>query len=214
MKAVPYTVRNYAFSYTPDSAEQWIRISDFEWYPHQKVAFVGPSGCGKSTFLNAIAGYTPQNLITKGSINLDGARTAWVGQDSIGSFHPRMSIGDQLALVGGKEWAQKGLEQVGLPVSYATRTVYQLSGGEAARVSLAFALGTQPDILVADELCAHLDPATTVEILSILRDSDCSVILVSHSMGAARFVCDSVLSFSHNKQAHFYQNWSDYDEQS
>jgi lipoprotein-releasing system ATP-binding protein len=65
----------------------------------------------------------------------------------------------------------------------------ELSGGEQQRVSLARALITQPQVLLADEPTGDLDDTTAAQIFALLhklhRDQDLAVVLVTHSMELA-----------------------------
>lgn len=83
-----------------------------------------------------------------------------------------------------------------LPPDYAERTIEELSGGEAQRVSIARALANKPNSLLLDEPTSALDPAArrhvceTVEKLR--RDLGLTVIWVTHNMEVVRAVADRV----------------------
>jgi len=67
-----------------------------------------------------------------------------------------------------------------------------LSGGEQARVLLARALVTEPDILLADEPVAALDPAHQLDVMELLTDhceAGQSVIVVLHDLTLAAHYC-------------------------
>jgi polar amino acid transport system ATP-binding protein len=72
----------------------------------------------------------------------------------------------------------------------------QLSGGQQQRVSIARALAMGPDILCFDEPTSALDPELTGEVLKVikeLKDSDSTMIVVTHEMEFARHVADKVI---------------------
>lgn len=74
------------------------------------------------------------------------------------------------------------LEKVGLR-SKLTKMPHELSGGEQQRVVIARALLNDPDIILADEPTGNLDPATSEEIVLLLRDiasSGTSILMATH----------------------------------
>ena len=91
--------------------------------------------------------------------------------------------------------AEELLEQVGLSEK---RDFYpcQLSGGQQQRVAIARALMLSPDILCFDEPTSALDPELTGEVLRVIRslkDSERTMIIVTHEMEFARNVSDRVI---------------------
>ena len=85
-----------------------------------------------------------------------------------------------------KEKAKKALSLVGLGESYYSQSPFELSGGQKRRVAIAGVLAMRPKVLVLDEPTAGLDPKGRDEILEQIaylhKESDLTVILVSHSM--------------------------------
>ena len=72
----------------------------------------------------------------------------------------------------------------------------QLSGGQQQRVAIARALMLSPDILCFDEPTSSLDPELTGEVLRVIRslkDTDRTMIIVTHEMEFARNVSDRVI---------------------
>ena len=87
------------------------------------------------------------------------------------------------------------LEQVGLSQK-ADFYPCQLSGGQCQRVAIARALMLEPDILCFDEPTSALDPELTGEVLRVIRslkNSDRTMIIVTHEMDFARHVADKVI---------------------
>jgi polar amino acid transport system ATP-binding protein len=87
------------------------------------------------------------------------------------------------------------LERVGL----ADRASYypaQLSGGQQQRVAIARALAMDPDLMLFDEPTSALDPELVCEVLAVMKDlaqSGMTMIVVTHEIGFAREVADSVM---------------------
>ncbi|WP_440771938.1 dipeptide ABC transporter ATP-binding protein [Natronorubrum sp. DTA28] len=97
-----------------------------------------------------------------------------------------------------RERALALLEQVGLDdPDYLERYPHELSGGEAQRVSIATALASDPDLLLADEPTTALDATTREAILDLLddlvADRDLATVLVSHDLGLVGERCDRVV---------------------
>jgi polar amino acid transport system ATP-binding protein len=72
----------------------------------------------------------------------------------------------------------------------------QLSGGQQQRVAIARALALDPKILLFDEPTSALDPELVNEVLDVIRElakSGTTLIIVTHEMGFARDVADSVV---------------------
>ena len=87
------------------------------------------------------------------------------------------------------------LEQVGLSDKLGNYR-YQLSGGQQQRVAIARALAMQPEVLCFDEPTSALDPELTGEVLRVIRglkNSDNTMIVVTHEMDFARNVADVVI---------------------
>lgn len=74
----------------------------------------------------------------------------------------------------------------------ADRGVLTLSGGERQRVLLARALVQDPEILVLDEPTNHLDVRHQVQLLSLLRESGLTVLIVLHDLNLAAAACDRI----------------------
>ena len=94
--------------------------------------------------------------------------------------------------------AEKLLETVGLSEK-ANAYPCQLSGGQQQRVAIARALMLSPEILCFDEPTSALDPELTGEVLRVIRslkDSEHTMVIVTHEMEFARSVADHVIFIS------------------
>ena len=91
--------------------------------------------------------------------------------------------------------AERILKTVGLSEK-ANAYPCQLSGGQQQRVAIARALMLAPDILCFDEPTSALDPELTGEVLRVIRslkNSEHTMIIVTHEMEFARHVADKVI---------------------
>ena len=87
------------------------------------------------------------------------------------------------------------LEQVGL-ADKAKAYPNQLSGGQQQRVAIARALAMEPKLMLFDEPTSALDPELVGDVLGVMRDlaqQGMTMVVVTHEMGFAREVGDSVV---------------------
>jgi putative ABC transport system ATP-binding protein len=180
----------------------------FEVAPGEMVAIMGPSGSGKSTMLHLLGALeTP----TEGEISLAGERYDGLSdndltrlrRDRIGfvfqffNLLPALTAHENVllpALIAGRrddaarERAGELLERVGLG-HRTTHLPSELSGGEQQRVSIARALLTEPELVLADEPTGNLDSRSSEQILDLLRDVNRAerqtLVIVTHDAGAA-----------------------------
>ncbi|NJQ13616.1 ABC transporter ATP-binding protein [Streptomyces bohaiensis] len=175
------------------------------------VGLVGPNGSGKSTALRCVyrALRPSAGAVLLGDQDLSrltprqSARTvAATTQD--GGVDVDFTVEEVVAL--GRAPHRRGNEPLNarerelcraamerLDVAHlAQRTVPGLSGGERQRVLLARALVQEPRVLVLDEPTNHLDIRHQLGLLSFLRGSGLTVLVVLHDLNLAAAVCDRV----------------------
>jgi polar amino acid transport system ATP-binding protein len=93
-----------------------------------------------------------------------------------------------------RERASVLLERVGLTAK-ANHYPSELSGGQQQRVAIARAMGMQPDLILFDEPTSALDPELVSEVLDVMKDlaaSGMTMIVVTHELGFARSVANTV----------------------
>lgn len=101
-----------------------------------------------------------------------------------------------------KERAKKYLNLVGLDDSFLQKSPFELSGGQKRRVALAGILAMEPDVIIADEPTAGLDPVGVKEILNIfneLNKAGKTVIIVTHDLDNVLEVSQRVLIFKNGQ---------------
>src|SRR5215203_4313293 len=186
--------------------------ASFSVAPGELVAIVGGSGAGKTTLLEAMAGVTAP---TSGCVCFDGAdlysnlRTfrsvlGYVPQDDI--IHVDLPLEHTLRYAA---WLRLPPSATAIDVdaavteamaavdltSRADTRVASLSGGQRKRASIAVELLTSPHVFFLDEPTSGLDPASSGELLRLLRglaDAGSTVVFTTHSVqDLAR--CDRVV---------------------
>ena len=179
------------------------------------VAIIGLSGAGKSTFLRTI---NRMHEITEGTIEVDGKDiTKYKGKElreyrhTIGMVFQSFNLVNRISAIDNvlvskamrmnlfktffkiyskddKIKALEALDKVGLLDKAFTR-VDQLSGGQRQRVALARTLAQSPNIILADEPVASLDPVTAKDVMDdfkrINRDLNITVIANMHHVDVA-----------------------------
>jgi general L-amino acid transport system ATP-binding protein len=180
----------------------------------EKIVVCGPSGSGKSTLIRCINRLEEHQ---KGKIVVDGielsentknieqirAEVGMVFQQF--NLFPHLSILDNCALAPiwvrkmpkkqAEELALRELEKVQIS-DQAKKFPGQLSGGQQQRAAIARALCMEPKIMLFDEPTSALDPEMIKEVLDAmvnLAKAGMTMIVVTHEMGFAKEVADSVI---------------------
>lgn len=190
--------------------------------PNEFVAILGPSGSGKSTLL-AIAGLL---------LSADEGRILIAGQDLTGLNQGQwtqkrlellgfifqdhqllsyMKIGDQLELVaklkGEKDKKKRQEEVKALLADLGIETCYhqypnQISGGQKQRAAIARAFIGNPQVILADEPTASLDPDRGQEIAQLIqkevKSKNKSAIMVTHDRSILTYV-DTIYELKHGQ---------------
>ncbi len=151
----------------------------------ERLGIAGESGCGKTTLLRAIAGLLPATATVLGSHTVRG-RIGYIPQQALASLSPFLKVGEQITeLSGSARRTGELLALVGLD-SPRFRSAYphQLSGGERQRVLAVQALALRPEIIIADEPAANLDPDREAALLELLdahsRETGAAILVASH----------------------------------
>jgi len=176
----------------------------------QVTCLLGPSGCGKSTTLRMIAGVEMQDsgeIYVDGTLICDSNFRVPPERREIGlmfqdfALFPHLSVGDNVAfgLKGPKEAKRARVEELLARVDllrFIDGYPHQLSGGEQQRVALARSLAPRPRIMLMDEPFSGLDnrlrDGIRDETLSLLKEEDTAVLLVTHEPEEAMRMADEI----------------------
>lgn len=164
----------------------------WEWERGVITAVIGANGSGKSTLARLLAGVLRND--TREVPTEAGIRVGYMPQRS---YAFRMSTIKNV-LLGGIDRKRAAELMRGLGIDHlADRRAVQLSGGETARMALARLLMGEYDLLVLDEPTASMDVEATLLTEALLRrevrERDCAVILVTHSIQQAKRLSDRVI---------------------
>ncbi len=193
-----------------------LRGVDMEVRKGEVVVIFGPSGSGKSTFIrtiNRLEEHQGGQIIVDGIElthdikNIESIRkeTGMVFQQF--NLFPHLTVLQNVTLAPlqvrkedkaeAEKTAMELLERVGIP-DQAGKFPGQLSGGQQQRVAIARALAMKPKIMLFDEPTSALDPEMIKEVLDVmieLAKSGMTMIVVTHEMGFARSVADTLYFF-------------------
>ncbi|MDQ1145912.1 phosphonate transport system ATP-binding protein [Bacillus sp. SORGH_AS 510] len=193
----------------------------------EMIALIGPSGAGKTTLLNTIAGLVP---IQSGELLIDGKshvsyKNGKALAKKVGVIRQQFDLIGPLAVIhnvlAGRlvEWglfkslfsllipreknlAINALERVGLGDKVYEITS-SLSGGEQQRVAMARLLVQKPEVILADEPVASLDPARAEDVLSMLTkivtEEKQTLIASLHSVEYARKYFTRIISLKNGE---------------
>ena len=170
------------------------------------TALVGPNGAGKTTLIRVCMAFERPN---SGGVEVDGVdpwkhrsealrRVGYVPQTP--AVYRGLSVEDHLSMARSlhsgfdASYARRRLEQLGIPLDQRADT---LSGGQAAQLGLAVALGTRAKVLLLDEPLANLDPLARREFIQVLLDAvrseGSTALLSSHIVTDVEDACDRLV---------------------
>lgn len=163
-----------------------------EFEPNKTYAITGLSGSGKTTLLNAIARiekptsgrilYNDVDIFKMKEQNFFKNTLGYVFQNY--ALIDEKSVAYNLSLINKDKEEQKNvMKSVNLDENLLKSKIYELSGGQAQRVSLARMILKKPTIILADEPTGALDEQTGEEIISLLlnlSNTDTYLIIATH----------------------------------
>ncbi|MCE7790811.1 phosphonate ABC transporter ATP-binding protein [Salipaludibacillus sp. CUR1] len=221
-------VENIGKTY-PDGNEA-LKDINFEVNPGEAVVLLGHNGSGKSTLFRSITSFeTP----SKGSIYMDGTNITELKKRQLRPVRKRVGMVFQhfhlinnlsvfqnvlfgalgqtrfffqtfspFASQSLREKAIECLDRVGL-AHFAHKRSDQLSGGQQQRVAIARMLMQDPEIVLADEPIASLDPKAGREVMDLLweiaEERGLSVICILHQMDIAREYGDRIIALKNGE---------------
>ena len=206
---------------------------NLEVRPGERFVVCGPSGSGKSTMIrciNRLEEHQRGKIIVDGIELTNDIKNIDQIRREVGmcfqhfNLFPHLTVLENCCLAPiwvrkmprkeAEEVAMKYLERVKIP-DQATKYPGQLSGGQQQRVAIARSLCMSPRIMLFDEPTSALDPEMIKEVLDVmveLAESGMTMLCVTHEMGFAKTVADSVIFMDggeiieSNKPDEFFDN--------
>ena len=219
------TIDNMSVNYrTDDAVVEAVRGVSLEIRAGETLALVGESAAGKSTVGHAVLGLLPGNadmtansirfrgrsllgLSTEEMRQIRGDQISLIFQDALGALTPTLRVRDQLVELfqAHREMSKAEAEAEALAalkrmLPDAERAFdaypFQLSGGMAQRVMITLAVALQPQVIIADEPTASLDPSVRMETLRTLEqlrdETGIGLLLITHDFGVVARIADRV----------------------
>ena len=182
-----------------------IEKGSFRLKKNKKVALLGDNGCGKTTLINAI--------LTRE----DGIKIA--NRVKIGYFKQDLDILDKNKSIIENIMEDSSFNKTFIRITLARflfrgDTVYNkvelLSGGERVRVSLCKIILSDNNLLILDEPTNYLDIISMRALEEALKNSNKTMIIVSHDRKFISEVCDEVLIIENKKLTHYLYSYKEY----
>ena len=184
---------------------------------------VGESGSGKTTLGRALLNAAP---ITGGTARYDDGEVSYdltaldkmqladyrkraqlIFQDPYAALSPRMTVRDIIAeplevmkITGSREETDQRVREIAslcrLNLEHLRRFPHAFSGGQRQRISIARALVSRPQFIVADESVAALDVSIQADVLNLLKqlqsEMGLTFMFISHDLSVVAHTCDHV----------------------
>lgn len=174
---------------------------------------IGPNGAGKTTTVECIAGLRRPDGGDVRVFGLDPHQDRTEVREILGVQLQESSMPDEITVKEALELYSSFYRDPAnwrelvdmLSLNGKENVRYKaLSGGQKQRLSIALALVGKPRVAILDELTTGLDPQArreTWELISKVRDSGVTVILVTHFMDEAEYLCDRIAVIDQGKVA-------------
>ena len=179
-----------------------------------KIVICGPSGSGKSTLIrciNRLEEHQQGSIVVDGTELTSDLKNIEIVRSEVGMVFQHFNLFPHLTALENctlapiwvrktpkaeaNESAMEYLKRVKIP-EQANKFPGQLSGGQQQRVAIARSLCMNPRIMLFDEPTSALDPEMIKEVLEVmteLAESGMTMLVVTHEMGFATAVADSVI---------------------
>ncbi|HTO83879.1 MAG TPA: amino acid ABC transporter ATP-binding protein [Methylomirabilota bacterium] len=186
----------------------------------ERMVICGPSGSGKSTAIrciNRLEQHQDGQILVEGIELTPDFKNITMIRREVGmvfqqfNLFPHLTVLQNLTLAPRRVRKLSRQEAEGRAMRYLDRVKIsqqaqkypsQLSGGQQQRVAIARALCMEPQVMLFDEPTSALDPEMIKEVLDVmieLAEEHMTMICVTHEMGFARTVADTMVFMDHGQ---------------
>ena len=201
---------NVSFAYN-SWMHEILEQTDFSIRENTKISLMGQNGAGKSTIFKMITGeLKPES----GKINVVDGNTIAISKQVVSPEQMELTIQEFFGAAFEEKDYQldKKIKDVLAVVNFSApmdKQIKDYSGGQQARLLLAYALIQHPDILLLDEPTNNLDADGIGDLISFLFAYDKTVIVISHDADFLNMFTDWVL-YLNKQNLKVEQYWGDY----
>ena len=190
-----------------------VAVDEVSFSVHEGEIFgiIGPNGAGKTTTVESVIGLRKPDRGRISVLGMDPIRERTALAERIGvqlqeaALAERIKVWEALDLFSSfyqrtVPW-QPLLQQWGL-ADKRNAMFADLSGGQRQRLFIALALVNDPEVVILDELTSGLDPQArraTWGLVQAIRDQGKTVLVITHLMDEAQFLCDRVAIIDHGR---------------
>ena len=183
---------------------QAVRGISFEIATGEIFGLLGPNGAGKTTTVEILEGYRERDSGSVEVLGVDPSHADRAWRQRIGvvlqssAMYQTLNVAESLSLFAGYFERPRDVDEVVRLVGLEEKRdayVRTLSGGQHRRLDLGLALVGDPDLLFLDEPTTGFDPQArrrAWESISSLRSLGKTILLTTHYLDEAEYLCDRV----------------------
>jgi ATP-binding cassette subfamily F protein 3 len=183
---------------------------DFRIEKGEKVGLIGSNGSGKTTLVKMIMG---EEKPTSGTIKISkGVSIGYYSQEQDGLIRDNTVIQEMRKHKkdASEEWVRTFLGRFFFSGQSVFKKVFQLSGGERARLAIAKLLMSQQNFLILDEPTNYLDIYAKASMEQALADYPGTVLVISHDRAMLDAVVNRIFEMRDGALRTYTGNYSDY----
>ncbi len=183
---------------------------DFRIEKGEKVGLIGSNGSGKTTLVKMIMG---EEKPTSGEIKISkGVSIGYYSQEQDGLIRGNTVIQEMQKHKkdASEEWVRTFLGRFFFSGESVFKKVFQLSGGERARLAIAKLLMSNNNFLILDEPTNYLDIYAKAAMEEALVDYPGTVLVISHDRAMLDAVANQIFEMRDGALRTFAGNYSDY----